>query len=48
MEVNFDGSHVIPLRTGDRIRVTRSEKVTEFIRLNQISFLDVLHRKMQA
>ena len=48
VEVNFDGSHVIPLRTGDRIRVTRSEKVTEFIRLNQISFLDVLHRKMQA
>lgn len=48
VEVNFDGSHAVPLRTGDRIRVARSEKVTEFIRLNQVSFLDVLHRKMQA
>ena len=48
VEANFDGSHVIPLRTGDKIRVVRSEKVTEFIQLNQVSFLEVLHRKMQA
>ncbi len=47
VEVNFDASHMIPLRTGDMIRIARSEKVTEFIRLNQVSFLDVLHRKMQ-
>lgn len=47
MDVNFDGSHVVPLRTGDRIRVVRSEKVTEFIKLNQVSFLEVLHRKMK-
>lgn len=48
VEANFDGSHVIPLKTGDKIRVVRSEKVTEFIRLNQVSFLEILHRKMQA
>ena len=47
VEVNFDGSHMIPLRTGDKIRIARSEKVTEFIKLNQVSFLEVLHRKMQ-
>ncbi len=47
VEVNFDGSHMIPLRTGDKIRIARSEKVTEFIKLNQVSFLGVLHRKMQ-
>lgn len=47
LEVNFDGSLVMPLRTGDRIRIVRSEKVTEFIRLNQVSFLEVLHRKME-
>lgn len=47
VEVNFDGSHMIPLRTGDMIRIARSENVTEFIRLNQVSFLEVLHRKMQ-
>ncbi|MCI8798624.1 MAG: NAD(+)/NADH kinase [Lachnospiraceae bacterium] len=48
VEVSFDGSHVTPLRTGDRIRIARSDKVTEFIRLNQVSFLEVLHRKMQG
>lgn len=48
VEANFDGSHVFPLRTGDRLRVARSEKATEFLRLNQVSFLEVLHRKMQA
>lgn len=47
VEVNFDGSLVLPLRTGDKIRIARSEKVTEFIRLNQVSFLEVLHRKME-
>ncbi len=46
VEVSFDGSQAVPLRTGDRIRIRRSEKVTEFIRLNQVSFLEVLHRKM--
>ena len=48
VEVSFDGSHVTPLRTGDRIRIARSDKVTKFIRLNQVSFLEVLHRKMQG
>lgn len=47
VEVNFDGSHRLPLRTGDKIRIEKSEKVTEFIKLNQVSFLEVLHRKMQ-
>ena len=30
-----------------RIRIVQSEKITEFIQLNQVSFLDVLHRKMR-
>lgn len=47
VEANFDGSHVIPLRTGDKIRIVQSEKTTEFIQLNQVSFLEVLHRKMR-
>lgn len=46
VEVNFDGSHVVELQTGDRIRIVRSEKITEFIQLNQVSFLEVLHKKM--
>lgn len=48
VEANFDGCHVIPLKTGDRIRIVQSEKITEFIKLNQVSFLEVLHKKMQG
>lgn len=46
VEANFDGSHVISLCTGDRIRIVKSEKITEFIQLNRVSFLEVLHKKM--
>lgn len=46
VEASFDGCHVIPLQTGERIRVVQSEKTTEFIKLNQVSFLELLHRKM--
>ena len=46
VEVNFDGSHIIPLRTGDRVRIVKSERSTEFIQLNRVSFLEVLHKKM--
>ncbi len=47
VEANFDGSHNISLKTGDRIRIVQSEKITEFIHLNQVSFLEVLHKKMR-
>ena len=46
VEANFDGRHMIPLRTGDRVRIVKSEKSTEFIQLNRVSFLEVLHKKM--
>lgn len=47
VEANFDGSHIIKLTTGDRIRIVKSEKITEFIQLNRVSFLEVLHKKMR-
>ncbi len=46
VDANFDGSHTVEMRTGDRIRIVQSEKFTEFIQLNQVSFLAVLHKKM--
>lgn len=46
VDANFDGSHTVEMHTGDRIRVVQSEKITEFIQLNQESFLKVLHKKM--
>lgn len=46
VEASFDGSYVVPLSTGDKIRIAKSEKMTEFIQLNQVSFLEALHKKM--
>ena len=46
MEVNFDGSSCLLLKTGDRIKVTRSSKTTSIMRLSELSFLERLHRKM--
>lgn len=47
VEANFDGSHKASLSTGDRIRIVQSEKITEFIQLNQVSFLEILNKKMR-
>lgn len=44
---NFDGAHEVPMCTGDRIRIVKSEKTTEILALNKVSFLEVLHRKMR-
>lgn len=46
MEVNFDGSFTRPLSTGDSIRICRSGRVTKFIRLSKVSFLEILHKKL--
>ena len=46
VEVNFDGNHKGILKTGDSICITKSGKVTKFVRINQVSFLEVLHKKM--
>lgn len=47
VEVHFDGGHSILLKTGDRVQVNKAGRQTEFIRLNQVSFLEVLHQKMK-
>lgn len=45
VEVNFDGSVSKTLETGDEILISKSEKVTKFVRLNQMSFLEILNKK---
>ena len=47
MEVAFDGGHNMELSTGDRIRIRRSDQVTRIIKLSRVSFLEVLHKKME-
>lgn len=43
---NFDGGRQVEMHTGDRIRISQSEENAEFIQLNRVSFLEVLHKKM--
>lgn len=47
-KVCFDGSDPVSLANGDRIQVHRSVKVTRIIKLQQESFLKVLHQKMSV
>lgn len=46
LEVNFDGSLTRQMCQGDSIKICRSERVTKFIRLSKVSFLEVLHKKL--
>lgn len=46
VEASFDGSFPISLGEGDRIKISRSEKKAEFIKINQVSFLEILRKKM--
>lgn len=45
-EVSFDGSRNFAIKTGERVRIHRAQKVTRLVRLDQRSFLETLHRKM--
>mgnify|MGYP003291850609 CR=1 FL=1 len=43
--LNFDG-YAVELKTGDAVRIVRSERTTEFIKLSKAGFLEILHKKM--
>ena len=46
VEISFDGTLLTRLRTGDRVRVRKSERTTSIIKLSEPGFLARLHRKM--
>lgn len=46
VEAIFDGSHKQSLQTGDKLEIKKSRKTTGIVKLNQVSFLEILHRKM--
>lgn len=46
VEAIFDGCHKVSLCTGEKIEVKKSKKTTGIVKLSQMSFLEVLHRKM--
>ncbi|MCD7981107.1 MAG: NAD(+)/NADH kinase [Clostridiales bacterium] len=45
-EVTFDGDHFLHLKVGDRIQVRKAEASAQVLRLNQLSFLQILRKKM--
>lgn len=47
IEVNFDGSNRVKLQAHDKVVVSKSENTVTLIRLNQMSFLETLHRKLR-
>ena len=45
-ESRVDAAHTMPFVKGDRIEIMRAKSTTKIVRLNRVSFLDVLHRKL--
>lgn len=45
--VSFDGDTNVPMCTADRVAIRRSVKDTQIIKISNISFLEVLRRKMK-
>ena len=43
---SFDGDTCVKLGIGDCIRIYRSSRMTRLIKINNISFLEVLRNKM--
>lgn len=44
---SFDGDTVIPMVTGDRIMIRKSAVSTKILKLNHLSFVEVLRQKMR-
>lgn len=48
VEACFDGSVKMTMHTGDKMEIRKAKKVTEMLKLRQDSFVEVLHRKLDA
>ncbi|MCM1386678.1 MAG: NAD(+)/NADH kinase [Bacillus sp. (in: Bacteria)] len=46
VEANFDGTHKVTLKTGDKIVIKKASKTAGILKLNTESFLEILHKKM--
>lgn len=45
--INFDGDRIVHMHVGDKLVVKKADKCTEIVRLNRVSFLQILRKKMQ-
>lgn len=48
VSVTFDGEDTVTLRTNDRVRIRKSGHITKLIKLDKVSFLEILRRKMKG
>lgn len=48
LDASFDGANSFHMETGDRIVIKKSEENARFIQLSSVSFLEILHQKMNA
>lgn len=48
VEVSFDGDHNVRLKVGDRIVVHKTKVSTKILKLSNMSFLEILRKKMQT
>lgn len=46
-EASFDGDTCVKLGEGDAVRISKSSRTTRFLKVNNISFLEVLRNKMK-
>lgn len=44
--VTFDGDTCFPMKTGDYVEIRKSTEVTRILKINQVSFLEVLRNKL--
>lgn len=48
VEVAIDGGHHVELTTGDRVEICKAQKVIRIVKLKEVSFLEILHKKMNG
>lgn len=44
----FDGDHSFEVQTGDRIKIQKANDVSKMLKLNKVSFLETLRKKMKG
>ena len=48
MATTFDGSEPVSMETGDRIKISKSKKVTKLVKITEESFLKTMQTKMKG
>jgi NAD+ kinase len=46
LEASFDGSERVAMETGEAVEIERAAEVTKILRLKQVSFLELLRKKL--